>query len=470
MGTIEPGSIRLHEAAYPISFADHGRPDEHRDRRRPRRARRPLRARRRDRPPRRRLPHGGQDRARRLDLGGRAGARGPRDRAAGVGKTLEEKILALDENGEHPGGREAAGEVPAPGWSRSRACRARAQARARRSTTSSGSTRSRRCATAAEGAAPAHAEGLRRRRPRRTSSPRCRGRAGRRDRAPRGARPRARDRRADRRRAARAPGVGRRSSWPARRAAWPTPSRTSTSSPRPSDPAALVEALDGAAGDRVGRRLRAAPARACATHSGMKVDLRVVAPDQFGNLLQHFTGSKAHNVALRESAVRRGLHVSEYGVLDDATGETLRCATEEEVYAALGPRLHRAGAARGPRRARGGRGRRRRAAGADPPSATCAATCTATRRLGRQELDRGDGAGGAARRLPSTSRSPTTRRSTGFGDDVSPDAARAPDRAGARPPNAATRRDRAAGRQRGQHPARRVARLRRRAARARSTG
>ena len=72
------------------------------------------------------------------------------------------------------------------------------------------------------------------------------------------------------------------------------------------------------------------------THSGMKVDLKVVAPDQFGNVLQHFTGAKAHNVALRESAVRRGLHVSEYGILDDETGETLRCATEEEVYERLG--------------------------------------------------------------------------------------------------------------------------------------
>jgi DNA polymerase (family X) len=72
------------------------------------------------------------------------------------------------------------------------------------------------------------------------------------------------------------------------------------------------------------------------THSGMKVDLKVVAPDQFGNVLQHFTGSKAHNVALRESAVRRGLHVSEYGIQDDTTGETYRCATEEEVYERLG--------------------------------------------------------------------------------------------------------------------------------------
>jgi DNA polymerase (family 10) len=72
------------------------------------------------------------------------------------------------------------------------------------------------------------------------------------------------------------------------------------------------------------------------THTGIPVDLRVVTPDRFGNLLQHFTGSQAHNVALREAAVRRGLHVSEYGILDDATGETLACATEEEVYARLG--------------------------------------------------------------------------------------------------------------------------------------
>ncbi|MDA0167321.1 DNA polymerase/3'-5' exonuclease PolX [Solirubrobacter ginsenosidimutans] len=88
----------------------------------------------------------------------------------------------------------------------------------------------------------------------------------------------------------------------------------------------LVESV-AASGD-AGARVR--------THSGVKVDLRVVEPDQFGNVLQHFTGSKAHNVQLREAAVRRGLHVSEYGILDDETGETLRCATEEEVYERLG--------------------------------------------------------------------------------------------------------------------------------------
>jgi len=72
------------------------------------------------------------------------------------------------------------------------------------------------------------------------------------------------------------------------------------------------------------------------THSGLSVDLKIVAPAQFGNLLQHFTGSKHHNVALREAAVKRGLHVSEYGILDDATGETHHCATEHEVYEILG--------------------------------------------------------------------------------------------------------------------------------------
>ncbi len=72
------------------------------------------------------------------------------------------------------------------------------------------------------------------------------------------------------------------------------------------------------------------------THTGLHVDLRIVGDDQFGNLLQHLTGSKQHNTALRELAVRRGLHVSEYGVLDDGTGVTHRCPTEAEVYGLLG--------------------------------------------------------------------------------------------------------------------------------------
>ncbi len=49
-------------------------------------------------------------------------------------------------------------------------------------------------------------------------------------------------------------------------------------------------------------------------HSGVGVDLRIGKPRQLGNLLQHFTGSGRHNAALRELAVRKGLHVSEHGV------------------------------------------------------------------------------------------------------------------------------------------------------------
>jgi DNA polymerase (family 10) len=72
------------------------------------------------------------------------------------------------------------------------------------------------------------------------------------------------------------------------------------------------------------------------THSGLPVDLKIGEPERLGNLLQHFTGSGEHNAALREAAVRRGLHVSEYGILDDATGITHLCASEEEVYELLG--------------------------------------------------------------------------------------------------------------------------------------
>ncbi len=102
-----------------------------------------------------------------------------------------------------------------------------------------------------------------------------------------------------------------------------------------SDPGALVRAL----GELEVIESASAPNQNAArgrTHTGLPVDLRVVEPENFGNLLQHFTGSAAHNIALREAAVRRGLHVSEYGILDDATGETSRCASEEEVYARLG--------------------------------------------------------------------------------------------------------------------------------------
>jgi DNA polymerase (family 10) len=72
------------------------------------------------------------------------------------------------------------------------------------------------------------------------------------------------------------------------------------------------------------------------SHDGLRYDLRVVPPESFGNLLQHFTGSKAHNVALREAAVRRGLSVSEYGITEVETGEVHAFGEEEDVYAFLG--------------------------------------------------------------------------------------------------------------------------------------
>jgi DNA polymerase (family X) len=72
------------------------------------------------------------------------------------------------------------------------------------------------------------------------------------------------------------------------------------------------------------------------THNGISVDLRIVLPAAFGNLLQHFTGSQAHNIQLREEAVARGLSVSEHGITDLESGETELCETEERVYERLG--------------------------------------------------------------------------------------------------------------------------------------
>ena len=72
------------------------------------------------------------------------------------------------------------------------------------------------------------------------------------------------------------------------------------------------------------------------SQDGYRFDLRVVPPESYGNLLQHFTGSKDHNVALREAAVRSKLSVSEYGVQNTETGETVTARTEEELYRFLG--------------------------------------------------------------------------------------------------------------------------------------
>jgi len=71
-------------------------------------------------------------------------------------------------------------------------------------------------------------------------------------------------------------------------------------------------------------------------HQGLRFDLRVVPPECYGNVLQHFTGSKDHNIFLREDAQRRGLSISEYGVTIVDTDEVVTHASEEELYAFLG--------------------------------------------------------------------------------------------------------------------------------------
>ena len=68
---------------------------------------------------------------------------------------------------------------------------------------------------------------------------------------------------------------------------------------------------------------------------GVDVDLRIVAPKAFGTLLHHFTGSQAHNIVLRERAVKMGLNISEYGLAEAGTGNYEPVATETELYEKL---------------------------------------------------------------------------------------------------------------------------------------
>jgi len=102
-----------------------------------------------------------------------------------------------------------------------------------------------------------------------------------------------------------------------------------------SDPAALAQAFAGLGAIDSVSTFGEAGARAV-THSDLSVDLRIVPEEAFGNLLQHFTGSGRHNEALRTDAVRRGLHVSEYGISDDESGASEAFTTEEKVYERLG--------------------------------------------------------------------------------------------------------------------------------------
>ncbi|WP_254280157.1 DNA polymerase/3'-5' exonuclease PolX [Haloarcula marina] len=94
----------------------------------------------------------------------------------------------------------------------------------------------------------------------------------------------------------------------------------------------------------VDRVIEAGETKASVMAGGVRVDLRVVVPEEFGAALQYFTGSKDHNVAVRNRAIERDLKVNEYGVFDvsgvedddQRAGERLAGATEEGVYEALG--------------------------------------------------------------------------------------------------------------------------------------
>ncbi|HEY7661279.1 MAG TPA: DNA polymerase/3'-5' exonuclease PolX [Actinomycetota bacterium] len=70
--------------------------------------------------------------------------------------------------------------------------------------------------------------------------------------------------------------------------------------------------------------------------AGLQVDLRVVPEPAWGAALIYFTGSKPHNIRIREMAVRKGLKLNEYGLFEAASGELIVASTEEEVYGRLG--------------------------------------------------------------------------------------------------------------------------------------
>jgi DNA polymerase (family 10) len=101
------------------------------------------------------------------------------------------------------------------------------------------------------------------------------------------------------------------------------------------EPAAVIKAFTGLrqAAEVVERGTTKAAIR---HRDGIQVDLRVVEPEAFGAALVYFTGSKQHNIRIREIGMKRGLKISEYGVFREGNGRRIAGASEEEVYAAVG--------------------------------------------------------------------------------------------------------------------------------------
>ncbi len=102
-----------------------------------------------------------------------------------------------------------------------------------------------------------------------------------------------------------------------------------------SDAAALIDAFCGA-GWVAEVAARGDTKATVVGHDGLRFDLRVVPDECYGNVLQHFTGSRDHNIALREDAQKRGLSISEYGVKVEESGDVVTHRSEEELYDYLG--------------------------------------------------------------------------------------------------------------------------------------
>jgi DNA polymerase (family 10) len=101
------------------------------------------------------------------------------------------------------------------------------------------------------------------------------------------------------------------------------------------DPAAVMEAFVNL--PQVHAISMRGPTRASVTiREGVQVDLRVVEPESFGAALAYLTGGKAHNVRLREMAVKRGMKINEYGIFRDEDNQRLGGENEEDVYRLLG--------------------------------------------------------------------------------------------------------------------------------------
>lgn len=104
---------------------------------------------------------------------------------------------------------------------------------------------------------------------------------------------------------------------------------------KPKEAAELFSSLESTDGVRASGETKTT----IMTTEGLQADLRVVAPDEFGAALQYFTGSKEHNVRVREIAVRQGLKLSEYGLFKVDGASRIAGETESDVYQALGMQL-----------------------------------------------------------------------------------------------------------------------------------